>query len=247
MKIPQELMSELFPSQTETATWGEWKIAFATFGIEIKSEDQCPYTDDRNTSGKEAASALELCEFEIQDVVVLNSDGEEVDCEEIDVPEAPRIYVPEPAKLKGPTIVKPAPTNGQSVYTDNPSPEKKQSITEWRREFQRYFSYPPTEGDILVTDDGSDIRLDIELTPNKPPFIYTRCFVPMIVLGPVGWFAQRADQNHNYGLRCIMIPRCRDEIIKRKGLAEESVYVRSIRVLKESSSGHSLLCEVEEF
>ncbi len=116
----------------------------------------------------------------------------------------------------------------------------------WSEEFETTQANPPKDGDILYPDEGKAI-LVVELTEGKPPFIYGRVFVPEIVGAKLGWFLQSSETQGFHGWKCILMPRARTELIRRYGISEEVIEVKSLKVVRLSQSGKSLLCEVHEY
>ncbi len=120
-------------------------------------------------------------------------------------------------------------------------------IQEWSDRYNEVTDSPPKEGDILVTLDGSPAKLIVEITPDVPPFIYGRVYVPEIVGIELGWFLQNEENDSFHGWKCVLMPRARADLIKTCGLSGETVLVKSLRVIRPSQSGKSLLCEVAEY
>lgn len=123
---------------------------------------------------------------------------------------------------------------------------KEMSVSEWKTRFGELVNTPPID-QILTTEDGSPIRLEIELAPNRPPLIYTRVYVPNTVCGKLGWFAQSIKVRTGFGWKMILMPKARDETIKRLGLDKSVVGVSKVKIIKASASGRSLLGEIAEW
>lgn len=121
------------------------------------------------------------------------------------------------------------------------------ALQDWSAEYDRLIQNPPGEGDILESADDSKVVLVIELKDNSPPFVYGRAYVPEIVGAKLGWFLQSAESQGFHGWKCILMPRARTELIQRCGLQAEVVEVKSLKVVRLSKSGKSLLCEVHEY
>lgn len=117
----------------------------------------------------------------------------------------------------------------------------------WSEEYQRYLDNPPKAGDILSAYGDEPARLDVELTEGKPPFIYGRAYVPCVVGTPLGWFLQPATSDQAHGWKCILLPKAREECIRKLGVSEKILKVKSLRVVRVSQSGNSLLCEVAAY
>lgn len=118
---------------------------------------------------------------------------------------------------------------------------------EWSKEYTEVSDTRPEDGTILKTIDGSPAKLTVEISEDKPPFIYGRIFVPEIMSVPVGWYLHTADMETYRGWKCILMPRARKDLIKKIGLDGDHVFVQSLRVIKPSQSGQSLLCEVNKY
>lgn len=121
------------------------------------------------------------------------------------------------------------------------------SNVDWSQEYDELNNNPPKEGDILETMDDSKAILLVELEEGKQPFIYGCVFVPVVVGAKLGWFLQSRDGQGFHGFKCILMPRARAELIRREGLKNEVIEVTSLRVVRPSQTGKSLLCEVEKY
>lgn len=120
-------------------------------------------------------------------------------------------------------------------------------FSDWSKEYDRLIQNPPKEGDILQSADSSKVILVIELKEHAPPFVYGRAYVPEIVGMDLGWFLQSAGSEGYFGWKCILLPRARTELIQKYGLRNEVVEIVSLRVIRHSVSGKSLLCEVHRY
>jgi len=116
---------------------------------------------------------------------------------------------------------------------------------EWSEQYDALINNPPKEGDILKPMEGKAL-LTIELREGAPPFVFGRCYVPEIVGEKVDWFLQSSEDQNFHGWKCILLPRARAELIKEYGTKSEFVEVSSLRVVRPSQSGKSLLCEIPE-
>lgn len=121
------------------------------------------------------------------------------------------------------------------------------TFDKWSKEYDACVNNPPKEGDILTTMDDGKAILVVELKEGVPPFVYGRAFVPEIVGADLGWFLQSVEGQGFYGWKCILMPRARTELIRKFGLQKEIIEVKSLRVVRLSKSGKSLLCEVNEY
>lgn len=123
-----------------------------------------------------------------------------------------------------------------------------ESHEKWSNEYDSLINNPPKEGAILTTlEADAKVLLAVDLQEGSPPFIFGRAFVPEIVGAQVGWFAQSTASHNFHGWKCIMMPRARTELIRRFGLKNDTMEVASLRVIRMSKSGKSLLCEVNEY
>lgn len=126
------------------------------------------------------------------------------------------------------------------------APEKSNGA--WSKDYEHFQQNPPQPGTVLrAAGTDEQARLDIELVDGSQPFIYGRAFVPCIVGTAVGWFLQSTDKKDTFGLKCILMPKARDELTRKKGLSESSIGVKALRVVRHSKSGSSLLCEIAEY
>lgn len=118
---------------------------------------------------------------------------------------------------------------------------------DWSEEYQKLIDNPPGPGAILTTADGSPVRLDRTLADGKPPFVYGRAYVPEIVGSMLGWFLQSNDGKKTHGWKCILLPKARQQCFRKLGMTNEILLVKSLRVVRKSQTGKSLLCEVAEY
>lgn len=121
------------------------------------------------------------------------------------------------------------------------------TVDEWRAEYEEMQHNPPAEGDFLFADNEKLTRLIIECESGKQPCVYARVMIPNTVGQKVGWFTLPEGSTQSYGLKCILLPRSRNEVITKFGMTKKEVAVKRLRVVKLSQSGTSLLCEVSEF
>ncbi len=113
----------------------------------------------------------------------------------------------------------------------------------WQEQYDAMLENPPKAGDILTTQEGR-VVLSVILNEGKPPFIFGTVNVPEIVGAKVGWFLQSENDETFHGWKCIIMPRARTELSKKFGLKNEKMFVKSLRVIRLSQTGQSLLCEV---
>ena len=118
---------------------------------------------------------------------------------------------------------------------------------EWSECYNVVIKNPPKEDDVLTTFDGVPAKLTVELNEGTPPFIYGRAYVPEIITDDVRWCLQGGSVSGYNGWKCILMPRARTELLRKIKLVDEFVEVKSLRVVRHSQSGKSLLCEIAEF
>jgi len=120
-------------------------------------------------------------------------------------------------------------------------------MAEWRDEYEKYTENPPKPGDVLRAYGAALARLDVELVEGKPPFVYGRVHVPCVVGHELGWFLQSVDSNQAHGWKCILLPKAREDCLRKCGLKSDVIAVKALRVVRLSQTGNSLLCEVAEY
>lgn len=116
----------------------------------------------------------------------------------------------------------------------------------WAEAYGKFIDTPPGPGDILAAPAGEMARLDVEAVEGQEPFIYARAFVPSVIGCQLGWYLQPMSADKASGWKCILTPKSRDQIIRSKGLGKKRVPVKSLKVVKKSSSGKSLIVEINE-
>lgn len=117
----------------------------------------------------------------------------------------------------------------------------------WGDEYQSFLDNPPKPGDILKAFNDEPVRLEIEAKDGTEPFVYGRAYVPSVVGSELGWYLRSDSQETSYGWKCVLLPKAREDAIKRLGMREKTLYVKSLKIVRPSKSGKSLLCEVCEF
>lgn len=268
MKLPDTIAAELFANPKDTLTWGEWKATAQDAGIILENDDPVPYTDEKDLNGDEARECFQMCRFEVKEVKaeISAKDPGKVTRGPIGfIDLKARGMTPEERELQrqnfaagnaavdsGPdrrTIIAPAPVQiqGPTVVLNEIQAKSKMPVGEWRRRFQDLLDHPPKDNFYLRTIDGSPIKLEIELYDGRPPFIFTRAYVPMVVGADLGWFAQRSEDRGNFGWKVILMQKSRDEAVKRLGIARNTAYVQTIKIIKMAETGRSLLGEVCEW
>ena len=120
-------------------------------------------------------------------------------------------------------------------------------MSEWIEKYNAVLETPPKQGDILsAAVAGESVNLVVEMKEGSAPFVYGRAHVPEVV-GPiedVKWVLKDADTGGFYGWKAILLPRARGELLKKCEIVDGVVSVKSLRVIRPSQSGKSLLCEV---
>jgi len=124
--------------------------------------------------------------------------------------------------------------------------------TEWAADYARISSTQPEVGTILSTFDGSPAKLTIEVKKGASPFIFGRAYVPDLFGEELGWFLQDEENDSHHGFKCVLLPRARTQLIQKTGLGDivdntSYVLVKSLKIIKYSYSGNSILCEVHEY
>lgn len=133
------------------------------------------------------------------------------------------------------------------VCTVRVLPPPEESIEQWTEAYEECLKNPPMAGDILYTDDKSPVRLNVELVRGRAPFIYGLCYVPSVVGEELGWFMTKVSNPSRFGFKVAMMPKCRQEIITRRGLRNLVIPVKSVRIVRPHTSGQTLLGEVCEW
>ena len=119
-------------------------------------------------------------------------------------------------------------------------------LAEWSQQYKNIVDSPPINGAILKPIDGLAVLI-VETQDGKPPFIYGKAFVPEIPDIDPGWYLQNDEHKSHHGWKVILMQRARAELIKKIGLDGDTVRVKSLRIIKQSQSGKSLLAEVHEY
>ncbi len=114
----------------------------------------------------------------------------------------------------------------------------------WQESFSEVAATPPVEGSVIKTLDGSDVKIIIDLIEGKEPFMYALVYVPTIVGTEIGWFARDVKDQTTYGLKAILLPKARNEIIRLHGLKKTVVSTLGLKVIRKSREGKSLLVEL---
>lgn len=119
-------------------------------------------------------------------------------------------------------------------------------MTQWQEQYDAMIQNPPKAGDILTAGDSMAV-LTVICETGKPPFIFSKVAVPEIVGETPMWRLQGEHDESYHGWRCILLPKARTELAKKFGLSNETILVKSLRVIRESKSASSLLCEVHKY
>ena len=120
-------------------------------------------------------------------------------------------------------------------------------VQEWSAEYNKVSNTLPAENDELSTFTGDPAMLRVELKDDTPPFIFGLAYVPEIMSDNVRWCLQSEEITGQSGFKCILLPRARTELLRKVQLLGDTVTVKSLRVIRASKSGKSLLCEVAEY
>lgn len=120
-------------------------------------------------------------------------------------------------------------------------------ITNWSHQYDLISKSIPESGKILTTQDGQVGRLDMRLAKGKQPFLYGRAFVPSVVGCDLDWFIHSVESKTCFGIKCIVMPQAREECLRRFGILSPIIPVRSLKVVRTSSSKESLLVEIHEY
>lgn len=120
-------------------------------------------------------------------------------------------------------------------------------MTSWEEQYDDAISNIPVEGALLVAQDDQRIKLTVVCEEGKPPFVFTQANVSEIVGETPAWYCQGEHDDKFYGLMCIIMPRARKDIAKKFGFSNPEIFVKSLRVIRQSKSGKSLLCEVHKY
>ena len=119
-------------------------------------------------------------------------------------------------------------------------------LTKYRDTIQN----PPKDGEILTSIDGTPVALTILTDEGKPPFIYGRAFISEVMDEILGWYLRSVHDDKSMGWKCILMTRARRDVIAKCSddeLVIGQLLVKSLRVVRPSESGQSLLCEVSEY
>lgn len=121
------------------------------------------------------------------------------------------------------------------------------SSKNWAKEYDQYKDYKFQAGEILTTFDGSPARLTIDLNEGKQPFIYGVVYLPQIVGQALGWYLHEYESDSFFGMKCILVAAARDKVLHKLGVGLLKHKVKSLKVIRYSNTGKSLLCEIHEW
>lgn len=126
--------------------------------------------------------------------------------------------------------------------------------SKWATQYKETLENPPEIGAILTAFDDVAAKLTAELKEGAPPFIFARAYVPDLLGVALGWHIRAIDDKSYHGWRCVLLARARADVIKKIGLGElngdgteGTLKIKSLRVIRYSNSGNSILCEVHEY
>lgn len=118
---------------------------------------------------------------------------------------------------------------------------------EWAEEYDLLHKNPPEEGDFLTTQDGSPIKVEIELIRDREPLVFARMFLPMTVGARLGWFCRSMNDLDCHGWKCILMRHSKEELINRYGLGQRYIGVSCLRIIRKARTGQSYLVDISEF
>lgn len=122
-----------------------------------------------------------------------------------------------------------------------------EQIAEWRREYDEFKNNPPDSNCYLDTIDKTPVKLEIECQQGDRIRIFARAYLPQVVGSEIDWFVRSITDNNWTGWKCVLMPRARNEVIQRFGIASAFVGVKSLKVVRRSKSEGSILCEIHEW
>lgn len=119
--------------------------------------------------------------------------------------------------------------------------------TDWSTQYKTLLNDTPKPGSILRAYNREPVRLIVDLQEGKSPFVYGLAYVPSIVGHELGWFLHAVGSDASFGHRCILLPKAREDALKKCTVADGVIAVESLRVIRLSDSKKSLLCEVHKY
>ena len=120
-------------------------------------------------------------------------------------------------------------------------------MNELLAKYQDVISTPPAAGDILTTLDGSPVVMTVQVEEEKLPFIYGRAYVSEVLSSTLGWYLRGVDDDRAGGWKCVLMTKARREALEKCKVTEDKFEIKSLKIVRLSSSGKSLLCEVHEY
>ena len=140
----------------------------------------------------------------------------------------------------------------EQITTPEPVDSENSNSCEWLEEYKQTLENPPivnNEGMILTTVDGSDCCLFVEAEEGSVPFMYAKAYVPELVGGSLGWYLHSFDTDKTFGLKCILLPKAREECLKMKGTGGSAgrIGVKALKIVRTAQSKKAVLCEVHEY
>lgn len=130
---------------------------------------------------------------------------------------------------------------------NGPLPDAELTAEEWVKEREFQSQNPPIEGDYLRTQDGELIRLEVKNEVGQWPFIFARAYVPNRIGDTLSWYVRSQGDRACFGIKCILLPKSVEGIIRRGGLSQAEFFVKELRVVKASQTRSSYLVEVTEW
>lgn len=254
----QTLIEEVVDTN-ESYTWADWKKCFKEAGIKILDDDS-GFTEEKILKASEARAAIQRCtcegpieesetsawgsykqDAESNGIKVMSDNSGVKDSDLLNTEEAIAAF-----KLCVRSKIIPQEiSNSQESSTVVHVSSNEMTISEWRQAYDKVSNTPPINE--YISAEQGPIRMHMELHPGSPPFIFTRVYIRNIVGVKPAWFAQGDNQSNSFGWKVILLPKARDEVIRRFGVANSILRIKMLRIVKISESRRSLLAEVVEW
>lgn len=234
-EVLANILAEVTSNEVDNFTWDEWKQICDTNGLRITR-------DGTELPGTELLNAIEVrtlveveCECEACEVVeIIEADLNDL---KPDGDLAKLLKPPVPVfENRGPTVV--------SAPESKP---KQLSVKEWRENFAAFTQQIPIEHQV-ETLDGSPLRININIHPGMPPYMFT-IISPSVRVGDLRWVGLRENDRESSvrGWEVVILPRSRNEAMLNFDLARLYGLVKKIRIVRVSKSGNVLLAEIMEW
>lgn len=134
----------------------------------------------------------------------------------------------------------------QKCTTESQAEPKILTTEDWKREFAKQMSREFKPGDKITALSGR-VRINIELEEGKQPFMFARVFLPKVVGSNPIWQAAGLEETYPFGMKVIMTPRTRDEIIRRHPDLPDYIGVSEIEIVRRSATKSSYLGTVSKW